>query len=345
MSRMRTERCYESASWSLKRRRKKFFRALRGQIATSRLCTPPSAVRCVCANRTPLSKFLDPPLERRYKATCHTYLVSVEWLLYTTSVECVVGWTIRKTTWPQLPNCQTQCHFSCARALHHRRPLGARGCPQPTPCLYLQVIRPSQVFSDVIYAQWWEICPTTAELLGRRTRFFHSLGSSTRSSTFIAHAHYSCTSVYLISWTVYLRILCTRHYDVMVGCWYTGQGKKGDLRLAIWQLWPRAQNFFVMKNMPASPRFSATQSWEGPGNEARREWVIHIRELDDHNYRSRTCNGSNFKTPASLIVLINIYNMFCTVATCSVLYVAQGEPVFTPTTISQANCSGEALLI
>ena len=26
----------------------------------------------------------------------------------------------------------------------------------------------------------------------------------------------------------YLRILRTRHYDVMVGCWFTGQGKKGD---------------------------------------------------------------------------------------------------------------------
>ena len=49
-----------------------------------------------------------------------------------------------------------------------------------------------------------------------------------RSSTFIARVHYSCTSVYLISWTVYLRILRTRHYDVMVGCWFTGQGKKGD---------------------------------------------------------------------------------------------------------------------
>ena len=68
----------------------------------------------------------------------------------------------------------------------------------------------------------------TAELLGRRTRFFHGLGSSTRSSTFIARVHYSCTSVYLITWTVYLRILRTRHYDVMVGCWFTGQGKKGD---------------------------------------------------------------------------------------------------------------------
>ena len=49
-----------------------------------------------------------------------------------------------------------------------------------------------------------------------------------RSSTFIARVHYSCTSVYLITWTVYLRILRTRHYDVMVGCWFTGQGKKGD---------------------------------------------------------------------------------------------------------------------
>ena len=98
-------------------------------------------------------------------------------------------------TGPQLPNCQTQCHFSwlvvsplrqkstrsgnlvlagilafyavktaslsplgpqfqlCARALHHRRLLGERGRPQPTRCLYLQVIRPSQVFSDMIYAQ------------------------------------------------------------------------------------------------------------------------------------------------------------------------------------------------
>ena len=105
-------------------------------------------------------------------------------------------------------------------------------CPQPTRCLYLQVIRPSQVFSDVIYAQWWEICPTTAELLGRRTRFFHGLGSSTRSSTFIARVHYSCTPVYLISWTIYLHILHTHYYDVMVGCWFTGQGKKGD---CIWQ--------------------------------------------------------------------------------------------------------------
>ena len=91
-----------------------------------------------------------------------------------------------------------------------------------------QVIWPSQVFSDVIYAQWWEICPATAELFGRRTRFFHGLGSSTRSSTFIARVHYSCTSVYLITWTVYLRILRIRHYDVMVGCSFTGQGKKGD---------------------------------------------------------------------------------------------------------------------
>ena len=33
---------------------------------------------------------------------------------------------------------------------------------------------------------------------------------------------------YLITWTAYLRILRTCHYDVMVGCWFTGQGKKGD---------------------------------------------------------------------------------------------------------------------
>ena len=63
-------------------------------------------------------------------------------------------------------------------------------------------------------------------------RFFHGLESSTRSSTFVACIHYSCTSVYLISWTVYLRILRTCHYDVMVGCWFTGQGKKGD---CVWQ--------------------------------------------------------------------------------------------------------------
>ena len=66
------------------------------------------------------------------------------------------------------------------------------------------------------------------DLPRRRTRFFHGLGSPTRSSTFIARVHYSCTSVYLISWTVYLRILRTRLYDVMVGCWFAGQGKKGD---------------------------------------------------------------------------------------------------------------------
>ena len=96
-------------------------------------------------------------------------------------------------TGPQLPNCQTQCHFSwlvvsplrqkstrsgnlvlagilaflcCQNRLSipprpsrylqfssahdHRRPLGGRGRPQPTRCLYLQVIRRSQVFSDMI---------------------------------------------------------------------------------------------------------------------------------------------------------------------------------------------------
>ena len=123
-------------------------------------------------------------------------------------------------------------HYLNFSSAHGRCTTGVRrgglGRPQPTCCLYLQVIRPSQVLSDVMYAQWWEICPTSAELLGRRTRSFHGLGSSTRSSTFIARVHYSCTSVYLISWTVYLRyLLCTRHYDVMVGCLFTGQGKKG----------------------------------------------------------------------------------------------------------------------
>ena len=141
----------------------------------------------------------------------------------------ILAFLCRQNRFPIPPRPSRYLPFQlCARALHHRRPLGGRGHPQPTRCMYLQAIRPSQVLSDMIYAQWWEICPTTAELLGRRMRFFHGLGSSTRSSTLIARVHYSCTSVYLITWTVYLCILRTCHYDVMVGCWFTGQGKKGD---------------------------------------------------------------------------------------------------------------------
>ena len=136
--------------------------------------------------------------------------------------------------YPDPPRPSRYLHFSSA---HGRCTTGILlvdvGARSPLSACIFKWSDPAKCFLTWYnYAQWWEICPTTAELLGRRTRFFHGLGSSTRLSTFIAHVHYSCTSVYLITWTVYLRILRTRHYDVMVGCWFAGQCKKGD---CIWQ--------------------------------------------------------------------------------------------------------------
>ena len=79
------------------------------------------------------------------------------------------------------------------------------------------MIRPSQVFSDVIYY-------TLSELLGKRTRprIVNALVNLHRSCPLLVHFR---ISYYLDR---YLRILRTCHYDVMVGCWFTGQGKKGD---------------------------------------------------------------------------------------------------------------------
>ena len=91
--------------------------------------------------------------------------------------------------------------------------------------------------SDSTPAKWFQTLYTLSDersaaqlqsfLVGGRASSTAS-DRSTRSSTFIARVHYLCTSVYLITWIVYLCILRTHHYDVMVGCWFTGQGKKGD---------------------------------------------------------------------------------------------------------------------
>ena len=57
--------------------------------------------------------------------------------------------------------------------------------------------------------------------------------SSTASDCQCAHQpslHVSITRA--LPYILYLFILRTRHYDVTVGCWFTGQGRKGD---CVWQ--------------------------------------------------------------------------------------------------------------
>ena len=68
-----------------------------------------------------------------------------------------------------------------------------------------------------------------------------STASSTCSSTSItllAHVPYPCTSIYLITWTLYLCMLCTRHYDIMVGWLVHRSRQKGGLRQQKGELWP-----------------------------------------------------------------------------------------------------------
>ena len=60
------------------------------------------------------------------------------------------------------------------------------------------------------------------------------LGSSMRSSTFIARVHYSCTSVYLITWTAYLRIL--RHV-IMTSWLVVGSQVKAKRGIASAKKW------------------------------------------------------------------------------------------------------------
>ena len=101
-------------------------------------------------------------------------------------------------------------------ALHHRRPLGGRECPQPTRCLYLQVIRPSQVFSDVII-----IRSVMSFLVGGRPRIVSALVNLHCTCPLLVHFR---ISYYLDRIPPYTTI---RQYDVMVGCSFTSQGKKG----------------------------------------------------------------------------------------------------------------------
>ena len=173
-------------------------------------------------------------------------------------------------TGPQLPNCQTQCHFSWlvvsplgqkstrsgnlvlagilafyaiktaslspprpSRYLHFSSAHGRCttgvllvdvGAHSPLAACTFKWFDPAKYFLTWYTLSDERSAPQLQSFLVRG----RGLGSSTRSSTFIARVHYSCTSVYLITWTAYLRILHTCHYDVMVGYWFTGQGKKGD---------------------------------------------------------------------------------------------------------------------
>ena len=59
----------------------------------------------------------------------------------------------------------------------------------------------------------------------------------------LAHILYPCTFIYT-KWTVYVRILCILHYEVLVGWLVRGLRQEGGLLQPKSELWPRVCSCF-----------------------------------------------------------------------------------------------------